>query len=82
MDGLLNLSNMPFASVLNRNVAGPGSLRLIVVGLICNNNILYSIFIVLFTNLMYASVYPLLWWLYDDDSACQMLSPFAVLILF
>ena len=44
------------------------------VGLICQGGRLMSVlvfftfFFVLFTGLTYASVLPLLWWLFDDDT--------------
>ena len=57
---LLNLGNSPLASLLNRNVAGPGRLGIIGVDFICNKNInmsalvSYHFFIVLYMNLMHA----------------------------
>ena len=63
--GLLKFGHRPLASLLNRSMAGLGSLGHIAFGLICNKDIylselVHSIFIVLFMNLMHASACPLL----------------------
>ena len=67
MGDLLNAGNRPLANLLNRSRDWLGSQGLTGINLICN-----KFFIVLFMNLMQNSTCPLFWWLYDEDSACQM----------
>ena len=80
MGCLLNHVNSFLASLLNRSVTGLGSVRDNCVDIICNKDISMSVlvsqhfFIVLFRNIMHSSACTLLLWLYDDDTACQMLS--------
>ena len=76
--GLQNFANRSFASLLKSSVEEVGSLQLIVFDLICNKDIYMSALVSyhfdLLMNVKHASACPLLQWLYNDDTACQMLS--------
>ena len=62
----------------NNNVAGLGKPGLIGVELSCNRARYVSVLVlkhclsIHFMNLMHASTCPLLWWWYEDDTACSM----------
>ena len=82
----LIIGMMPLIEWLNNSFAGlcnPGPCR---IDLICDKAICISdlisihFVIVSFINLMHASTCPLLWWWYDNGTACSMFMPWQNLL--